>query len=48
MKFSNVELPIEIAARLTEFTKSLETLREFAAEYSAKYPALSEVLLKIK
>jgi hypothetical protein len=45
MDVNPLALPIEIAARLTEFRAAMETARKFAAECSTKY-ILPEVLLK--
>jgi hypothetical protein len=46
MKINNIELPIELAARLTEFRKAMKTARKLATDYSNKYPPLADVLLK--
>ena len=46
MKVNNIEIPIELAARLTEFRKAMKAARKLTAEYSIKYPPLAEVLLK--
>lgn len=45
MDVNPLALPIEVAARLTEFRVAMDAAQKFAAECSTKY-ILPEVLLK--